>query len=81
LKETLKEIEKTKVTQKINHYELEVHMKFATIVVNISTCEGIEPLKPAFLAQVTYNNQVSIPSKKMQKEKPLQLESKKLFDL
>jgi hypothetical protein len=31
-------------------------MKFTTIVVNISTsCEGIEPLKLDFLAQVTYN--------------------------
>jgi hypothetical protein len=34
------------------------HMKFATIVINISTCKGIEPLKLAFLAQVTYNQPI-----------------------
>jgi hypothetical protein len=59
-----------------------VHKKFATIVVNTSTCRGIEPLKLAFLAQVMISNQPTIITlKKMQKENPLQLESKKVFGL
>jgi hypothetical protein len=59
-----------------------VHKKFATIVVNTSTCRGIEPLKLAFLAQVMISNQPTIITlKKMQKENPLQFESKKVFGL
>jgi hypothetical protein len=60
----------------------EVHKKFATIVVNTSTCKGIEPLKLPFPAQVMISNQPTIiTSKKMQKENPLQLESTKVFGL
>ncbi len=50
-------------------------MKFATIVINISTCKGIEPLKLAFLAQVTYNqpiqHTITTSLKKIKKEKTL----------
>jgi hypothetical protein len=53
-----------------------------TIVVNTSTCKGIEPLKLAFPALVMIFNQPTIiTSKKMQKENPLQLEFRKVFAL
>jgi hypothetical protein len=59
-----------------------VHKKFATIVVNASTCKGIEPLKLAFPTQAMISNQSTIvTSKKMLKENPLQLESRKVFGL
>jgi hypothetical protein len=59
-----------------------VHKKFVTIVVNTSTCKGIEPLKLAFPTQVMISNRPTIiTSEKMQKENPLQLESIKVFGL
>jgi hypothetical protein len=46
-------------------------MKFAIIVVNINTCRIIEPLKLAFLAQVTYNQPNSHTSRKNAKRKTI----------
>ncbi len=44
-------------------------MKFAIIVVNINTCTVTEPLKLAFLAQMTYNQPNSHTSRKNGKKK------------